>query len=77
VVLTSLTLHWANAGVLEVKPILHGIPVSCTLGEADLVICVVPIDKVLHDASRFEQVDSLAVGEGIGECGDSSIRIDL
>lgn len=75
--LTSLTLHGPNTGILEVEPVLHGIPFTCALGEADLMLWVVAVDEIFHDASGLEEIDNLAIGEGIGKRGDSPIGIDL
>jgi hypothetical protein len=64
--LTGLSLHRPNTRILEKEPVVHFVPLPRALGEADLVVRIVAIDQVLHDASRFEKVDAFAVGEGVG-----------
>jgi hypothetical protein len=71
-----LTLHWTNSCVHEEEPVVHFVPLTSTLGETDLVVRVVAIHEVLHDATGFEEVDSLAVSKGVGECWDTAIGID-
>jgi hypothetical protein len=62
--------------ILEFLPVVHLIVLSGPLRKRDLVFCVVAVDKVLHDTSRFEEVDLLAVGESVRQCGDAAIRVD-
>lgn len=64
--LTSLALHRTYTGVLEEQPIVHFEPLARSLGETNLVLGVVALDEVLHDAAGFEEVDGFAVGEGVG-----------
>jgi hypothetical protein len=71
-----LTLHRSNSCILEKQPIVHFVPFPGPLGEADLVLCVVAIDQVLHDASRFEEVDCLPIGEGVSHRWDAAIGVD-
>lgn len=74
-ILTSLSLHWAYPGVLKEEPIVHLIVLSCAGSVADLVILVVARDQILHDGARLEEIDRLAVGEGVRQGGDASIGI--
>ena len=76
-VLTSLTLHGPNASILKVEPVFHCVPFACALGEADLVIRIVAVDKIFHNTSRLEEVDSLAISEGICERRNSSIGVNF
>ena len=71
-----MSLHRPNASILEEQPIVHFIPLPRALGEADLVLGVVALYEVLHDASGFEEVVGLAVGEGVRQRGDTSVGID-
>jgi len=64
--LTRLSLHRPNASILEEQPIVHLIPLPRALRKADLVLRIVALYQVLHDASGLEEVDGLAVGEGVG-----------
>jgi hypothetical protein len=41
-----------------------------------MVLCVIAVYEVLHDASGFEEIDLLAVGEAVGKCGDAAIWVD-
>ena len=43
---------------------------------ADLVLGVVRIDKILHDAAAFEDVYLVSVGVSVCQCGDSAVGID-
>jgi vesicle coat complex subunit len=43
---------------------------------ADLVLGIVAINKVLHDASTLEQSDRLAIRERVGQGGDAAIGVD-
>lgn len=45
--------------------------------KAYLVVLVIALDQVLHNASRFEDTDCFAVGESIGDGGNAAIGIDL
>ena len=60
----------------EFLPVVHLIVLSGPLRKRDLVFCVVAVHKVLHDASGFEEVDLLAVGECVGQGGDAAIRVN-
>jgi hypothetical protein len=40
------------------------------------VVGIVALDEVLHDGARLEQVDGLAVGEGVGQGGNAAIGVD-
>jgi hypothetical protein len=40
------------------------------------VIRIVSLNQVLHDASRLEEIDRLAIGKGVGQGGDPAIRVD-
>ena len=75
--MVCLALHRANAGIHEKEPVgdLNGF--SAAGWEADFVILVISLDQVLHDAAAFENADFFAVGEGVGDGGDSAIRINL
>jgi hypothetical protein len=54
----------------------HLIPLPCASREADLVLRVIALDQILHDTSRLEEVDRLAIGKGVGQGGDPAVRID-
>ena len=38
---------------------------------------IVPPDQVLHDASAFKDPDRFAIGEGIHQCRDAAIGVDI
>lgn len=76
VILTGLTLHGAHTSVLEEQPVVHFVPLPRSLGKANLVLRVVPLDKVLHDAPRLEEIDLLAIGEGVGERWNAPVGVD-
>lgn len=46
-------------------------------GENSLIVLVVPVDKVLHDAARFEELQLLSVGQDVGQGRDAAIGIDF
>lgn len=71
-----MTLHGPYSSVLVEEPVVHLIPFTRSLWEADLVLGIVALDEVLHDASRFEKVDFFAIRERVGECWDASIGVD-
>lgn len=75
-ILTCLPLHRTNASVLEEQPIVHLKGLPRTLWEANLVLRVVSLNKVLHDASRLEKINGFAIREGISQCRDASVRVD-
>lgn len=75
-VLTRLTLHGTHTGILEVQPVVRLIPLTATFGIRDLVLRIVALNQVLHDASRLEQVDGLSVSELVSQCRDAAIGID-
>lgn len=74
--LTGLTLHRSYAGVLKEEPVVHLIPLAGALGIRDLVLGIVALNEVLHDASRLEQVDGLTISELVGQCRNTTIRVD-
>jgi hypothetical protein len=41
------------------------------------VIRIVAVDKIFHNTSRLEEVDSLAISEGICERRNSSIGVNF
>jgi hypothetical protein len=69
-------LHRSNTCVLEEKPIVHLIPLAATLGVRDLVLGIIALNQVLHDASRLEQIDCLAIGKFVGKGRNSAIGVD-
>jgi hypothetical protein len=71
-----LALHWAYTGVHEKQPVVHLVVLPRAFGEADFVLCVVALNEVLHDATALEEIDSLAISEGVGQSWDSSIGVD-
>jgi hypothetical protein len=74
--LTRLTLHRPNSSILEEQPVVHLVPLPGTPGEADLVLGVITVNQVLHYAPGLEEVDGLAIREGIGKCWDAAIGVD-
>ena len=44
---------------------------------ADLMICVISLDQVLHDGTGLEEMNGFAICEGIRQCRYATIRIDL
>jgi hypothetical protein len=71
-----LALHRSDAGVHEEQPIVYFIPLSRAPGKADLVFRVIPIYQVLHNASRLEEINGLAISESVGQGGNSTIGVD-
>lgn len=37
---------------------------------------IVSLDEIGHDATGFEEVDLLPIGEGVGQCWDATIWVD-
>ena len=72
-----LTLHWTYTSVLEEQPIIHLLCLARAARVRDLVIRVILLDKILQDASGFEQTDLLTVREGVRNGRDATIRIDF
>lgn len=62
---------------MEKQPVVHLIPLPRALGIANLVLGIIPLDQVLHDASRLEEVDRLSVGEFISQGRNASIGVNL
>jgi hypothetical protein len=75
--LTSLSLHRTNPRILKEQPVVHLIPLSRSLGIANLVLRIIPLDKVLHDAAALKQTDGIAIGEFVCQRGDAAIGVDL
>lgn len=63
----------ALAGHLEVQPLLGEEVVLRALGEADLVLLVVCLDKVFQDCARFPQGNA---GVGVFNGGDTAVGVD-
>ena len=71
-----MTLHGSQPSILEEQPVVHLVPFTATLGVRNLVLGIVALNKVQHDASRLEQVDRLTVGELVSHCRNSAIGVD-
>lgn len=69
-------MHRSNTSILEEQPVVHVVPLAATLGVRDLVISIVTLDQVLHNASGFEQVDRLAIRKLVGEGWNTAIGVD-
>jgi hypothetical protein len=54
----------------------HLVPLPRASREADLVLRIIALDQILHDTSRLEEIDRLAIGKGVGQGGDPAIGID-
>lgn len=52
--LTRLTLHRTYASILEEQPIVRLIPFAGTSRVRDLVLSIITLDQVLHNAARLE-----------------------
>lgn len=71
-----MALHGSDSSILEEQPIVHFIPFSGAFGVADVVICVVLFHQILHNGTRFEEVDCFTVGEGVGQRWNAAIWVD-
>lgn len=71
-----MTLHWAYTCVHEKQPVVHLVVLPRAFGETDLVLCIVALDEVLHDATALEEVDRFAISEGICQSWNPAIRVD-
>jgi len=40
------------------------------------VLLIVPLDQVHHNAATLEQIDGLAIGEFVRDCGNATIGVD-
>jgi len=54
---------------------VHLIPLARSLRIADLVVRIILLDEVLHDGARLEEIDSLAISEGIRQGWNATIGI--
>jgi hypothetical protein len=76
ITLTRLSLHRAHSSVLEEEPVVRLIPLPRALRKANLVFGIIAFHQVLHDASRLEEIDWFAVGEGVSQCWNAPIGVD-
>lgn len=58
-------------------PVVHLVELSRARRETDLVVFVVLGYEILHDGARLEEVDRLAIGEGVCQRGDSAVGVDV
>jgi hypothetical protein len=72
-----LSLHGTHACILEEEPVVGLVVFAGALGIRDLVLGVITLGQVLKDTARLEQTDCLSVSEGIGQCGDATVGVDL
>lgn len=63
--MVRLPLHGAEAGVLEEEPVVDLVGFAGALRIRDFVVWVILVREVLEDAAGFEEVDCLAVFEGV------------
>jgi hypothetical protein len=64
-------------GKSSLQPVRHLDVLSRTFGVTDLVLGVVAVDEVLHNAAAFEQADRLAVGESVRQSWDAAVGVDV
>jgi hypothetical protein len=74
--MVRLSLHRPQARILEKKPIVHLVFLARATRVGDLVVRVILINEVLEDRTGFEEVDGLAIGEGVGQSGNAAIRVN-
>jgi hypothetical protein len=67
-------LSFAHHSTLALRTHLKPLPRS--LGIADLVLGIILLCEVLHDAAGFEEVDRLAIAEGVGQGRDAAVGVD-
>ena len=72
-----MTLHRSNACILKEQPIVHFIPLSCSLGKADLVLGIIPLDKIVHDRPRFKQVNGFPISKRVRQRRDTPVGVDV
>ena len=70
-----LPLHGANARVHEEKPIVDLVAFAASLGIGNVVVAIVPFNKVLHYGAGFEETDRFSIGPGVRQGGNAAIRI--
>lgn len=71
-----MALHGTHSCIHEEEPVVDFVGFTRSLGETDLVLRVVAFNQILHNTSRFEEVDGLAIGEGISQGRNATIGID-
>ena len=73
----SLALHGTQARILEEEPVVGLVVLAGALGIGNLMLRVILLGQVLQDATRLEETDRLAIAEGVGQCGDATVGVDL
>lgn len=75
--MVGLSLHRSHPGIHNGQPIVDLIMLLRALREANLMILlIVLLDQILHDASQLEEPNRLTICESVRESGDAAIRID-
>lgn len=72
----TLALHGTHASILEEQPVVRFVVLAGSMRIRDLVFSIVAFDKVLHDGTGFEEADTIAIAEGIGQGGNAAIGVD-
>lgn len=75
--MVCLALHGTDTGIHEVQPADSLVVLASTLGVGDLVVFVILFRQVSQDAAGLEQTDLLAIGEGVGQGGDTAIGVNF
>ena len=73
---TGLTLHWPYARILKEQPVVHLIVLPCAFGKAHLVLGIIPINQIVHDAARLKQSDHLTILKSIRQSWNTAVGID-
>ncbi len=74
----SLSLHGPDPSIEEEEPVVDFVSLAATGRIGDLVlVLIVLLDQVLHDAAGFEQADHLAIGKCVCESGNAAVWINL
>lgn len=73
----GLALHGSQACILEVQPRLHLVVFPRASGERDLVVRIILLCQVFQDTAGFEQSNLLAITEGVRQCGNAAVGVNL
>ncbi len=73
----GLTLHRSHACVEEKKPVVDFVRLTRAFRVANEMLCIVLLDKILHDRSRLEKPNGLPISEGVRQCRDSAVWVDF
>jgi len=75
--MVRLPLHRPNARVHKEQPAPHLHTFPASLGITQLVLSIIPVNKVLHDTAALKHPDSLPVSEPVSKSRDAAVGVDI